>query len=196
MLSIFFPTCLNVLFQGKVLLDHMKQLEPRGVNLKIAVNGPQTYRANTDELSGTGRFDSFIIFKIFTVAKHLIQCILRSGAEVREVDLTNITGGIIHTKLWVVDKKHMYVGSANMDWRSLTQVFWKISASGIRNINSWQFALLMMRTSTQPNTKYTVIYYTIFNIQLLYDNLKYTTVILYNSYVTDWSIIIFNLKHF
>ncbi|MCJ8734196.1 hypothetical protein PDJAM_G00232690 [Pangasius djambal] len=83
--------------QGKVLLDHLKQLESRGVDLKIAVNAPQTYRSDTDELKGT-------------------------GAEVREVDLKNITGGIVHTKLWVVDKKHMYVGSANMDWRSLTQV--------------------------------------------------------------------------
>ncbi|XP_053486949.1 5'-3' exonuclease PLD3 [Ictalurus furcatus] len=83
--------------QGKVLLDHLKQLEPRGVKLKIAVNAPQTYRSDTDELTGT-------------------------GAEVREVDLKNITGGVVHTKLWVVDKKHVYVGSANMDWRSLTQV--------------------------------------------------------------------------
>ncbi|KAI5105289.1 phospholipase D3, partial [Silurus meridionalis] len=83
--------------QGKVLLDHLKQLASRGVNLKIAVNAPQTYRSDTDELTGT-------------------------GAEVREVNLKNITGGIVHTKLWVVDNKHMYVGSANMDWRSLTQV--------------------------------------------------------------------------
>ncbi len=44
------------------------------------------------------------------------------GAEVKGVDLQSITGGILHTKLWVVDKKHMYLGSANMDWRSLTQV--------------------------------------------------------------------------
>ncbi|TRY88702.1 hypothetical protein DNTS_006272 [Danionella cerebrum] len=43
-------------------------------------------------------------------------------AEVRGVDLQSITGGILHTKLWVVDKKHMYLGSANMDWRSLSQV--------------------------------------------------------------------------
>lgn len=44
------------------------------------------------------------------------------GAEVREVDLQSVTGGIVHTKLWVVDQKHLYLGSANMDWRSLTQV--------------------------------------------------------------------------
>ena len=31
-------------------------------------------------------------------------------------------GGILHTKLWLVDREHFYVGSANFDWRSLTQV--------------------------------------------------------------------------
>ncbi|KJH45904.1 phospholipase D domain protein [Dictyocaulus viviparus] len=30
--------------------------------------------------------------------------------------------GVLHTKSWVVDGKHLYVGSANFDWRSLTQV--------------------------------------------------------------------------
>ncbi|CAJ0582454.1 unnamed protein product, partial [Mesorhabditis spiculigera] len=30
--------------------------------------------------------------------------------------------GIIHTKSWVVDSRHFYVGSANFDWRSLRQV--------------------------------------------------------------------------
>lgn len=29
---------------------------------------------------------------------------------------------MLHTKLWVVDRTHVYVGSANMDWRSLSQV--------------------------------------------------------------------------
>jgi len=46
-----------------------------------------------------------------------------AGAEVREVDLEAVTGGIVHTKLWVVDQKHLYLGSANMDWRSLSQVW-------------------------------------------------------------------------
>ncbi|KAH9380129.1 hypothetical protein HPB48_000738 [Haemaphysalis longicornis] len=30
--------------------------------------------------------------------------------------------GVLHTKFWIVDSKHAYIGSANMDWRSLTQV--------------------------------------------------------------------------
>ncbi|KAF4104685.1 5'-3' exonuclease PLD3 isoform X2 [Onychostoma macrolepis] len=82
---------------GENVFKQLKQLEPKGVKLRIAVNAPQPYIADTDELAAT-------------------------GAEVRGVDLQSITGGILHTKLWVVDKKHMYLGSANMDWRSLTQV--------------------------------------------------------------------------
>ncbi|XP_022224436.2 5'-3' exonuclease PLD3 [Drosophila obscura] len=31
-------------------------------------------------------------------------------------------GGVLHTKLWIVDEQHFYLGSANMDWRALTQV--------------------------------------------------------------------------
>lgn len=45
------------------------------------------------------------------------------GAEVRSLNFKELMGtGILHTKLWVVDGKHFYVGSANFDWRSLTQV--------------------------------------------------------------------------
>lgn len=83
--------------QGRKVFEKLKQLESKGVNLQIAVNGPQTSTQDTEELAAT-------------------------GAEVKEVDLTAVTGGIVHTKLWVVDQKHLYLGSANMDWRSLSQV--------------------------------------------------------------------------
>uniref|UniRef100_A0A0N5AJG4 Phospholipase D3 n=1 Tax=Syphacia muris TaxID=451379 RepID=A0A0N5AJG4_9BILA len=44
-------------------------------------------------------------------------------ASVRSLDFPKLTGsGILHTKAWTVDGKHLYVGSANLDWRSLTQV--------------------------------------------------------------------------
>lgn len=44
-------------------------------------------------------------------------------AEVRSLDFKKLVGaGILHTKLMVVDQRHFFVGSANMDWRSLTQV--------------------------------------------------------------------------
>ncbi|XP_029503459.2 uncharacterized protein pld7 isoform X1 [Oncorhynchus nerka] len=83
--------------QGKQVFKQLMELEAKGVKLQIAVNGPQNENRDTADLA-------------------------RTGAEVREVDLQSVTGGIVHTKLWVVDQKHLYLGSANMDWRSLTQV--------------------------------------------------------------------------
>ncbi|XP_068596200.1 5'-3' exonuclease PLD3 [Brachionichthys hirsutus] len=83
--------------QGRRVFERLKRLESDGVELQIAVNGPQISAPDTTELAA-------------------------AGAEVREVKLKALTGGIVHTKLWVVDQQHMYLGSANMDWRSLTQV--------------------------------------------------------------------------
>ncbi|XP_034399354.1 5'-3' exonuclease PLD3 isoform X2 [Cyclopterus lumpus] len=83
--------------QGRLVFEQLKGLKSKGVKLQIAVNAPQTSSEDTAELAA-------------------------AGAEVREVDLQAVTGGIVHTKLWVVDQKHFYLGSANMDWRSLSQV--------------------------------------------------------------------------
>ncbi|XP_062381134.1 5'-3' exonuclease PLD3 isoform X2 [Sardina pilchardus] len=83
--------------EGRQVFTKLMQLQPRGVKLRVAVNSPQSHPMDVEELAS-------------------------AGAEVRPVDLQSVTGGIIHTKMWVVDKKHFYVGSANMDWRSLTQV--------------------------------------------------------------------------
>jgi phosphatidylserine/phosphatidylglycerophosphate/cardiolipin synthase-like enzyme len=44
------------------------------------------------------------------------------GAEVRVLDMSQISGGVLHAKYWVVDSKEIFVGSQNFDWRSLTQI--------------------------------------------------------------------------
>lgn len=45
------------------------------------------------------------------------------AAEVVSVSFPKFFGGgVLHTKLWIVDGEHFYLGSANMDWRALTQV--------------------------------------------------------------------------
>ena len=43
--------------------------------------------------------------------------------EVRTVNMADWYGaGIMHQKLWIADKRSMYIGSANTDWRSFTHV--------------------------------------------------------------------------
>ncbi|VDP73651.1 unnamed protein product [Schistosoma curassoni] len=83
-------------FKGSNIL---KKLVDRGkeVDLKIAQNGKETN--STDLMNLT-----------------------ESGAQIRWLDFHRLVGqGVLHTKLWSVDAKNGYVGSANMDWRSLTQ---------------------------------------------------------------------------
>ncbi|RZF40998.1 hypothetical protein LSTR_LSTR006301 [Laodelphax striatellus] len=47
----------------------------------------------------------------------------KGAAQVRTIYFRKLFGsGILHTKLWLVDRKSAYIGSANSDWRSLTQV--------------------------------------------------------------------------
>uniref|UniRef100_A0A8C8RU04 PLD phosphodiesterase domain-containing protein n=1 Tax=Pelusios castaneus TaxID=367368 RepID=A0A8C8RU04_9SAUR len=84
-------------WQGRKVFEKLRDLPSQGVKLSIAVNSPQKSDQDTEELAS-------------------------KGADVKYVELERLTGGIVHTKFWVVDGKHVYIGSANMDWRSLTQV--------------------------------------------------------------------------
>ncbi|NXW88668.1 PLD3 Phospholipase, partial [Alopecoenas beccarii] len=85
--------------QGEQILKELLQLSRRGVAVRIAVSRPAAKSPLND-----------------------LQALEQSGAEVRVVDMPRLTGGVLHTKFWLVDGAHLYVGSANMDWRSLTQV--------------------------------------------------------------------------
>ena len=43
--------------------------------------------------------------------------------SIHQIDMSKwYGGGIMHQKIWIFDSVHLYLGSANMDWKSLTQV--------------------------------------------------------------------------
>lgn len=44
------------------------------------------------------------------------------GSWVRTLDMSKISGGVHHAKYWIVDKKDVFIGSQNFDWRSLNQI--------------------------------------------------------------------------
>uniref|UniRef100_A0A3B5KT96 PLD phosphodiesterase domain-containing protein n=1 Tax=Xiphophorus couchianus TaxID=32473 RepID=A0A3B5KT96_9TELE len=79
---------------GRALLSRLQGLKDKGIQLKIS----------------TGDFDSA---ELKTLADN-------HGAEVHKVNMTALTGGFLESSFWVVDRKHFYIGSASMDWRSLT----------------------------------------------------------------------------
>ncbi|XP_041668545.1 5'-3' exonuclease PLD3 [Cheilinus undulatus] len=85
-------------YQGETVLKKLSELSGK-ITVRIAVNTPQESQPQDD-----------------------LRLLNDSGAHIRTVNMRKLTSGVLHTKFWVVDKKHIYIGSANMDWRSLTQV--------------------------------------------------------------------------
>lgn len=94
-------------WQGENIFRNILEAgEKGGIKIRIAQSAPSSVSPN---------LDTEILAK-------------RKAAEVRSVDFNRLFGaGVLHTKLWIADGKHMYVGSANNDWRSLTQVWYYFS---------------------------------------------------------------------
>ncbi|XP_034024753.1 5'-3' exonuclease PLD3 [Thalassophryne amazonica] len=84
--------------QGETILKRLAEISGK-LSVRIAVNTPQESQPQDD-----------------------LTLLNNSGADIRTVNMKELTSGILHTKFWVVDKKHFFIGSANMDWRALTQV--------------------------------------------------------------------------
>lgn len=87
-------------WQGVALFNTLLQAgKEKGIKIRIVQSKPDKPVADTAQLAK------------------------EAGAQVRTLDLSRLQGyGILHTKMWLVDRKHFYVGSANLDWRSFTQV--------------------------------------------------------------------------
>lgn len=47
----------------------------------------------------------------------------RAGAAVRLIDLSQVSGGILHAKYFVVDEREAFLGSQNFDWRALEHIY-------------------------------------------------------------------------
>ncbi|XP_014862479.1 PREDICTED: inactive phospholipase D5-like isoform X1 [Poecilia mexicana] len=94
LLSPFESNFYSAAVQGRALLSRLQGLKDKGIQLKIS----------------TGDFDSA---ELKTLADN-------HDAEVHEVNMTALTKGFLKSSFWVVDRKHFYIGSASMDWRSLT----------------------------------------------------------------------------
>ncbi|KAK2826206.1 hypothetical protein Q5P01_020420 [Channa striata] len=84
---------------GKNILKELEELPSRNVSVQVVMSVPSTRTNSTD-----------------------LKVLKQKGVQVRKVDFGRLTNGVLHSKFWVVDRKHVFIGSANMDWRALTQV--------------------------------------------------------------------------
>ncbi|XP_063356341.1 5'-3' exonuclease PLD4 isoform X1 [Pelmatolapia mariae] len=84
---------------GRNILKELEELPSRNVTVRVVTSVP-TVRTNSTDL----------------------EILKQKGVHVRKVDFGRLANGVLHSKFWIVDRKHVFIGSANMDWRALTQV--------------------------------------------------------------------------
>lgn len=71
---------------------------------------------------------------ILSNISYLLLCFCFShclDAEIHFVNMTALTRGRLRSSFWIVDRKHIYIGSADMDWRSLSKV-----TTGLNNMHA------------------------------------------------------------
>ncbi|XP_051242421.1 5'-3' exonuclease PLD4 [Dicentrarchus labrax] len=84
---------------GRDILKELEELPSRNVSVRVVTSVPSVRTNSTD-----------------------LKILKQKGVQVRNVNFGRLTGGVLHSKFWIVDRKHVFIGSANMDWRALTQV--------------------------------------------------------------------------
>ncbi|GAB1285765.1 Inactive phospholipase D5 [Apodemus speciosus] len=57
-----------------------------------------------------------------TADSKVLEALKLKGAEVTYMNMTAYNKGRLQSSFWIVDKQHVYIGSAGLDWRSLGQV--------------------------------------------------------------------------
>ncbi len=82
------------------VLNAIIAVSNRGVKVRIIIDAGmyQTYPETADELD---KYDNI---------------------EVRKIDFKSLTGGIQHSKYFIVDHKEVFLGSQNFDWRALKHI--------------------------------------------------------------------------
>uniref|UniRef100_A0ABM5FBR7 5'-3' exonuclease PLD4 isoform X1 n=2 Tax=Pogona vitticeps TaxID=103695 RepID=A0ABM5FBR7_9SAUR len=85
--------------QGEEILKKLESLLSENISMFIATSVPSKVYHSTD-----------------------LKVLEGKGAHVKWVNFGHLTHGVLHTKFWIVDRKHIFLGSPNVDWRALTQV--------------------------------------------------------------------------
>ncbi|XP_053488372.1 5'-3' exonuclease PLD4 isoform X1 [Ictalurus furcatus] len=115
---------------GRDILERLKALPKRNVSVRAVSSIPSVATDSTDlKVLRENGHEVHMLITAFTYGFAL--CLLRSftfslllyiGVWVRRINFGRLTRGVLHSKFWIVDRRHIYIGSANMDWRALTQV--------------------------------------------------------------------------
>lgn len=85
--------------KGERVVDALVEALKRGVRVEIAINEGTKMSRQSD-----------------------LETLRENGAQIVNVNFQELTGGVLHSKFIIIDYVSFYLGSANIDWRSLSEV--------------------------------------------------------------------------
>ncbi|XP_075268724.1 inactive phospholipase D5 isoform X3 [Opisthocomus hoazin] len=83
--------------QGQRLFEKLLELASRNIEIKL-------------------------VSDILPVESKVLNDLKAKGAEVLYMNMSAYNEGRLQSSFWIVDKQHVYIGSASLDWRSLGQM--------------------------------------------------------------------------
>lgn len=110
--------------QGKEVLRELGELPSRNISVRVMTSIPSVAPNSTDlKILEEKGLELYLFVGFISILSPSEPSISPStGVQVRKVDFGRLTQGVLHSKFWIVDRKHLLIGSANMDWRAVTQV--------------------------------------------------------------------------
>lgn len=110
--------------QGKEVLRELGELPSRNISVRVMTSVPSVAPNSTDlKILEEKGLELYLFVGFISILSPSEPSISPStGVQVRKVDFGRLTQGVLHSKFWIVDRKHLLIGSANMDWRAVTQV--------------------------------------------------------------------------
>ncbi|XP_078239237.1 inactive phospholipase D5 isoform X2 [Pogona vitticeps] len=114
-----FQGWMNLLNMAKKSVDIVSSQWDLSHNHPSACQGQHLFEKLLELLSQ--KIEIKLVSDVLHKNSDLLTNLGKKGAEVMHVNLTAYNDGHLQSSFWIVDKRHVYIGSASLEWSSLGQ---------------------------------------------------------------------------
>ncbi|XP_072849265.2 inactive phospholipase D5 isoform X1 [Pogona vitticeps] len=115
-----FQGWMNLLNMAKKSVDIVSSQWDLSHNHPSACQGQHLFEKLLELLSQ--KIEIKLVSDVLHKNSDLLTNLGKKGAEVMHVNLTAYNDGHLQSSFWIVDKRHVYIGSASLEWSSLGQM--------------------------------------------------------------------------
>ncbi|XP_054843291.1 inactive phospholipase D5 [Eublepharis macularius] len=115
-----FQGWMNLLNMAKKSVDIVSSQWDLSPSHPSACQGQHLFEKLQDLLSEN--IELKLVSDILPMKSKVLHNLKKRGAEVMYINMTAYNKGHLQSSFWIVDKQHVYIGSASLDWQSLGQM--------------------------------------------------------------------------